>query len=420
MSIPALISLSLAWSGLVWLMAYLICCLNPRPKLAQAIWRSAALLLVLPFLAAPFLPGLPAQTALPIDDLIMFEPQFIQTGQVLAVEAVRPQIEWPSLTELIIGVLVLGWIGRAILWIWGQARLQLIKNRSCGVRRPVRHWADALELMRVPDVRMIQTGSPFLAGIIRPIIYVPAALLDSRDGGPIIVHEMVHLKRGDLLTRPVERGIADLFWFSPFAWLIRERLDYWREAVVDEETARLTGDPIAYAKALSRAARVAAPVRTLPVAALNLTRKGTLKMRLSHLLDAQPRQSGRIGFAMIVAGSLAVPLALAQGTLIKGEGAAISATVTYSHPVLEDARLTSQYGMRNDPFTKQPRFHNGTDLAGSAGNANLRACRWCRDVFRPQAGIWKSCRVAGRVQFDAAVWSAGLFERCRGRACSRW
>ena len=99
MSIPALISLSLAWSGLVWLMAYLICCLNPRPKLAQAIWRSAALLLVLPFLAAPFLPGLPAQTALPIDDLIMFEPQFIQTGQVLAVEAVRPQTEWLSLSE---------------------------------------------------------------------------------------------------------------------------------------------------------------------------------------------------------------------------------------------------------------------------------------------------------------------------------
>ena len=364
MSVPGLIILVLVWSGVLWGAARLVCQLNPRPHLAQAIWRAAAILMVTPFLAALFMPALQAPEVLAVDVLAMREPHFVAPGTAVLPGAAVASFKWPSLTEVLIGMLALGWATRIALWVLGQIRLQHVKGRSCGVVRPVAHWAQAMDLARVPEVRMIQGGSPFLAGLVRPIIFVPAALLDRQDACPIIVHEMVHLKRGDLLTRPLERLLADLFWFSPFVWMIRERLDYWREAVVDDETARLTGDPIAYAKALSRAARLSSPVRSLPVAALNLPRKGTLKMRLSQLLDSPPTPSGRIGLAMATAFLFAVPLALAQGTLIKGEGGAMPTKIVYSHPVLDKAKLTSAFGMRPDPFTKQVRLHNGTDLAG--------------------------------------------------------
>ncbi|MEQ9505120.1 MAG: M23/M56 family metallopeptidase [Hyphomonas sp.] len=366
MSPVGILVLTIAWSAVVWAGASLICQLRPAPRLAQGIWRGAACLMLAPFLAAAIAPGLPQMAIAPMPDVPAFEPFFIQQEVPGVLVEAAPQ-GMPDTGALLLAVIAGGWASRFALWLFSQVRLQTIKQRAYRVRRPLGHWAEAIGLVRVPDVYVTPRGAPFLAGLLRPAVFVPAALITSRDAGQILVHELVHLKRGDLLTRPLERLVSDIFWFTPFAWALRERLDYWREVVVDETAAELTGDRIAYARALTRAARLARPVVTLPVAALILPKQGTLKMRLNELLNDSPRRPRRIGLVLAAALSLAAPLALAQGLLIKGAPAMAGSGLTYSHAVLDKAKLTSTFGERKHPISGEMKYHNGVDLAEEEG-----------------------------------------------------
>jgi len=367
MSPPILILLAFGWSGLVWAGARFAARGN-RPRTAQAIWRGAAALAPLPFLLSLVVPALPAPAAAPIADLPLYEPFFVAPGAE-EVSMAGAAFSLPQAGTLVLAVLMAGWAVRLGLWLVSQVRLQMLKARSFPVNRPLRHWAEAIGLARMPQVRIIPQGAPFLAGLMRPAVFLPAALAGREGDAEIIVHEMVHLKRGDLVIRPLERMVADIFWFSPFAWAIRAELDYWREAVVDEAAAKLTGDRIAYARALTLAARFARPVIVLPVAAMVLKKEGTLKMRLNLLLtdDTAPRRRGLAALALL---ACAAPLAIAQGLLIRSPATATAATtVTYAHPVLDRAELTSAFGLRKHPITGEQKLHGGTDLADKLGAA---------------------------------------------------
>ena len=376
MSPAGLVLLALGWSALVWAGASLICRMKPAPKLAQAIWRGAALMLAAPFAASLIVPGLPAMDLAPLPDVPMLEPLMIVPQDGVTTAAPSPAYRLPEIGTLVLGVLAAGWLARFVLWLVSQVRLQRIKVRALRTNRPVGHWAEALGLTRVPEVRVIPRGSPFLAGVFKRSVYVPSALIRGKDAQQVIVHELVHLKRGDLITRPLERIVADLFWFSPFAWGIRDQLDFWREAVVDDETVELTGDRIAYARTLTTAARISRDEAVLPVAAFILRKKGNLKMRLNQLLTEKTRPR-RLGLVMAAALACAAPLALAQGMLIKGAAAAPGAELVYSHAVLDEATLTSAFGIRAQRITGKPGWHNGTDLAAQEGSP----------VYAPTGGI---------------------------------
>ncbi len=366
MSPAGLVVLVLVWSGLVWAGASLICRMGPGLKLAQAIWRGAALALLAPFVAALFVPGFSVAIEAPLADLPMLEPVMIAPQDGAVVAAPAPANHLPEIGVLIFCVIAAGWLVRLSLWGISQVRLQRLKARAMKTHRPIGHWAEAVGLSCTPQVHVIPRGAPFLAGILKRSIYVPAALIGGQGAQQVIVHELVHLKRGDLIARPLERIVADLFWFSPFAWWIRGQLDFWREAVVDDETVELTGDRIAYARTLTSAARISRDEAVLPVAAFILRKKGNLKMRLNELLTAKPRPR-RMGLVLAAALMCAAPLAVAQGMLIKGAAAAPGETLFYTHAVLDKATLTSAFGERVDPFTKETATHRGVDLAAARG-----------------------------------------------------
>lgn len=375
MSPLALIFLSLGWSAVLWIGASLLCRLNPSPHQAQAIWRVAAGLMVLPFLVSPFLSGTRAGMGAALPDLPLMEVLTVNPGA--ATESVRPSWAlpaWLTLDRIILLILVAGWAARMVTWLIGQTRLQSLKRHAQASPLNASTWARALDLSQTPDVRLTPSGSPFVAGVARPVVYLPRGLQSCAEVQQMIAHECIHLKRGDLVARPIERLVADLFWFSPFAWSMRGALDYWREAVVDADAVHLTGDRIAYARALTQTARLSRPVVHLPVAAFILPRKGTLKMRLTHVLHTQTRQPKRLAAAAAVAIALAVPMALAQGALMKGD---IAPAAVYSHAVLDTAKLTSEFGTRKHPITGEMKLHSGVDLAEEEG----------KPVYTPAAGI---------------------------------
>ncbi|MBO5165030.1 MAG: hypothetical protein J6B90_00325 [Lachnospiraceae bacterium] len=63
---------------------------------------------------------------------------------------------------------------------------------------------------------MIDT--PFVCGIIRPRIYLPQTL-ELHEKSYIVLHEKIHIKRGDNVTRVLAFLALTLHWFNPLVWL---------------------------------------------------------------------------------------------------------------------------------------------------------------------------------------------------------
>nr|WP_070961186.1 M23/M56 family metallopeptidase [Hyphomonas sp. Mor2] len=355
------IAFSLIWTGLLAGGAHYLSREPVPARFAHTIWRGAAILAFLPWVIAGIYALIPAPIATPIPDL----PYIGGAAEALyangAVLAATESNAAPIIGMILLGALVAGWLARLGMNTLCQVRLQNIKKLATPHDRVQSDtWARKLGLKRAPATASIPHGSPFLAGIRQRTIYLPDAISDQRDADIILAHECTHISRGDLITRPFERLVADVFWFSPFAWVMRRQLDYWREAACDEQTAALTGDNFAYARALANTARVTRPhpVQPLPVAAFILPRHETLKKRLTQLLERDARKPrGRLAGLALLAGLLLAPLSLAQATSV------VSGNV-FTHAVFIDsyAKVSQSFGKIYSEVDDKSWWHSGVDI----------------------------------------------------------
>ena len=354
------IGFSLIWTALLAGGAHVLT-RDPVPaRFAHNLWRGAAALSVLPWVIAGIYALLPTSAASPIPDFPYLSDAVEALSNTAAVKAAIVTAS-SSMVELVLSaILVAGWVGRFALNILCQIRLQNIKREAVPAPQlDAGPWARRLALAVTPSVSLIPEGSPFLAGIKQRTIYLPEAVSDPANANIIFAHECTHMARGDLITRPFERFVADLFWFSPFAWMMRRQLDYWREAACDEQTAALTGDSVAYARVLATTARLTRPAARLdlPVAAFILPRRETLKKRLTQLLEQdRQRPRRRLAIAALFAGLVLAPMSLAQGISLADKSS------IFSHAVIleADARVSATYGKHVYPDKEW--WHSGVDI----------------------------------------------------------
>lgn len=355
------IAFSLIWTGLLAGGAQFLSREPVPARFAHTIWRGAAFLSFLPWIIVGLYMLIPTPMATPIPDLPYIGGAAVALSTNAAVQAASDADAVPIIGTILLVLLVCGWLVRVGLNALCQARLQKIKQSA--TPHPdvsTKTWATKLGLAKPPATARIPRGSPFLAGIRKRTIYLPEAISDQEEADIILAHECTHIARGDLLTRPFERLVGDVFWFSPFAWMMRRQLDYWREAACDEQTAALTGDNFAYARALAKTARVTRPhpTHTLPVAAFILPRHETLKKRLTQLLqrDARkPRQ--RLAIFALAAGLVLAPLSLAQAA------SAVSTNV-FTHMIFKDAHtlIGAPFGDVYSEDMQDKWWHNGLDI----------------------------------------------------------
>ena len=168
---------------------------------------------------------------------------------------------------------VLGWVSVAFgLWAFGGIALGAVG--ILGLRRAKARWqrgshdrlppgfdeifreqARRLSLSRMPRIRFGATiPSPFVAGLLRPTIYLPEELLEPEQKPHlehVLLHELAHVRRGDLVAAGVCKAITLLYWFHPGVWWADRRLAALREQCCDQTVARaLQGEVAAYRRTL--------------------------------------------------------------------------------------------------------------------------------------------------------------------------
>lgn len=363
---------ALIWTGLLYSAAKLLAA-QAEPHFQQLVWRVAAIFMVLPLILQLTLPTLPYGTdPTPISDL----PLWLEGGVEATPLILTPDTSasWlPSFNALLFAGLALGWGWRLVRWISAQWSLQSVKRRA----RP----ATAVELAPTQSTLpvWITEGchSPFIAGWFKPAIYLPHGM-DRQDMlRAVIAHEQTHFKRGDLISSPIERLLADLFWFSPFAHMTSTALEQAREEVCDHLTAEELGNRKSYAQALVAVAREFRPGRH-PAPSFIPNRKESLAMRIDRIVRPNTQPSMKKRAIALLIGACLLPAAIAQGVSEK------SHQVMFTHALFktDEARLTSKFGKRTDPIKQKEAWHAGIDIGAPLGT----------EIYAPAAGVVKTAK----------------------------
>jgi beta-lactamase regulating signal transducer with metallopeptidase domain len=248
------------------------------------IWRVVAIkLLVLPFwtLSVPLprwwaVPSTSApetvQQILAADSVVQPDPALEPAHEVEpVVRQITPMRALPKPTwqAWLAGI----WLAVVALQLvrigWQRRELRRLMAASRPAEERLRQLvaigAAELGLGKTPEVRITDVEvSPFVCGLAQPYLVLPESLTDSHLASQlrqIVLHELAHVRRHDLLWCWVTHAMRMAFWFHPIShWVaFREALE--RELACDELAMVGSGATAAdYAQTLVEAAsRTAMP-----------------------------------------------------------------------------------------------------------------------------------------------------------------
>lgn len=121
-------------------------------------------------------------------------------------------------------------------------------------------------------VRLIVTESlvgPAVVGFFRVTVLIPAVVADKLKGesvAPILAHELLHVRRGDLWVGLLQTVAQALWWFHPLVWWVGRVTSRETERCCDEEVlGELKCDPASYARALLDVLDLKSQLKPVPV-----------------------------------------------------------------------------------------------------------------------------------------------------------
>lgn len=179
-----------------------------------------------------------------------------------------------------------------------------------------------LKIQRVPELFTVETAtSPFLYGLFRPRIVMPAALpgaLGEAELRAVLAHELVHWRHRDTWVGWWQVLAQSVFWFHPFLWWANRQLRHERECVCDEAVLRLGQiAPEHYGESIVRVL-TAARARSLAAGSLvGVFEHGSkLQNRLEDIMSFKPsnREFRRLNWvAIALFAGLFLPMAPGAG-----------------------------------------------------------------------------------------------------------
>lgn len=152
--------------------------------------------------------------------------------------------------------------------------------------------------------------TPAVLGFLRPRIMLPAfvrAELSENELRMILLHELAHIKRWDIVWGWLMTVVQLLHWFNPVVWWVFARIRAERELACDETVlSRIdSGDRMAYGETLLKLLRLCDAPRPVPNLAAILEDKRQMKKRITMIANyktetARPFLGWGLGFALFL------------------------------------------------------------------------------------------------------------------------
>jgi TonB family protein len=214
-----------------------------------------------------------------------------------------PVSRWPSILISLWLLVAIGLLARA-LFRGRPALRRALANAIEATPSELAALGRALERTRLESaVRLLRSQSvsaPATAGMLRPVILIPAATqLSSDELETILTHECAHVARRDNVLAFIETVACCALWFHPLVWIARRILDAAREEACDAAVIA-SGDPDVYITALGKVCGASIGPR---FAAVSCIVSNTIRERMEAIMTFGTRRplSHRAVVAVVIA-----------------------------------------------------------------------------------------------------------------------
>jgi len=347
----ALLSAAEWWSGMLWALSWQIVVLVGVVWLASLLFLRASpnfrywlWCIVLVRLCIPATLALPAGVSGDVRRVVETSAPMVllaaqrtvmspvapppETGDSIPVAVSTHDPERSSKTRVVPGELpelslntklALGWtvvsLGLVLLVVVKSLRVRRMLQGSPEVTRPeLLELIDSLRsrysIGRTVRVRMFPAAQPSqgpaVVGVVHPTILLPAQVaehwsLDELE--PVLLHELAHVKRWDLLINLVQIIVQAVYFFHPLVWFVNARIRQERELVCDDLAVLYTGGRCKrYSQSFVRVLEeTSSDARFLPVASVGMTeRRKPLARRVLRMMSKDYRVYRPLGWLSIV------------------------------------------------------------------------------------------------------------------------
>ena len=235
-------------------------------------------------------------------------------------EAVRPQVTLPSVkeptlesektpveidTRRVLSVIGYLWLAGAIAYfafrmgaytLFTVRMKRELRSADGRVLRIYETLCTQLNIKRVPRLYVSRVPvSPMLYGYISPRIVIPdLEFADEEKICQMLIHELIHHRRGDIYVKLLCTAAIAVHWFNPAAYVATARCVSAMELACDEAVVRTMNESsrARYGETLLEIVRRCADVRTSSMTTGMNSRRSNVKERIMNILDTNKKKRG--------------------------------------------------------------------------------------------------------------------------------
>ncbi len=257
----------------------------------------------------------------------------------------------------------------SVRWLIGWLSVKMLSRRSHEILDD--DWNDlseniCAELNLKQPVKLLRAEEstvPMTWGLLNPAVLLPydAHEWPEERRRVVLMHELAHVKRGDLFAQIVAQITCALYWFNPLAWMAARRLRLEREQACDDAVLNAGTKASEYAKHILEILRSLRPAKCSPSAAVAMAQCSQIEGRLRAILNPNLRRrtmrpTGEVLMGAAVA-CVVLPLA-AISPWVRFEKKPAAANVKLVLPNMRfqqiDPKISLSIEASNDPMVIAP------------------------------------------------------------------
>lgn len=209
-------------------------------------------------------------------------------------------------------------------------------------------------------IRLSQKLSiPCVVGYFKPVILLPSSVflgLSPLQIEMIVLHELAHIRRNDVLINYVQIVLKIVFFFNPALLYLSRCTDLEREHACDDLAVQACGDAFLYARTLQVCAEMNLSVsRQIAFGNQLFERNTMLKQRVFRLFMREVKSQHGFKKTASVFGLLVLSLTIASCSLLKlneadldirGKGVRFEISIKRNGEILAQPVLLSEFGQK--------------------------------------------------------------------------
>nr|MBN2277279.1 M56 family metallopeptidase [candidate division Zixibacteria bacterium] len=217
------------------------------------------------------------------------------------------------------------WVGGVMVVLgrfgYGIIAARRIIRQSCRVMdeeiiRTASSLAQSYGLDRPANLAVsTKVQAPFVFGLFNPTVILP-----SKPGGfqagelrMILMHELAHIRRHDLIWAYIGSLVLAVNWFNPLVWLLRRRMIIESDKTCDDFVINGGADPGDFAQSLVALARRMGNYRPVLSCGADMANKSQLEERIMSILRKGKRTTatGRLPVMLLAVPAMVLMIGLA-------------------------------------------------------------------------------------------------------------